>query len=117
MQNDLFGYTAEEEKMLQKAAAIPNWEALEALFPSDSAGTTLSVGQNSAGTGPRSACKAPPVDALQALTSLTGRAAACFHPWLMAYPGNPELTAEAQERVMTAFRQVVNKLQDGQRGQ
>jgi tetratricopeptide (TPR) repeat protein len=33
----------------------------------------------------------------------------------MAYPGNPELSAQAQERVMTAFRQVVAKLQDGQR--
>jgi tetratricopeptide (TPR) repeat protein len=35
----------------------------------------------------------------------------------MAYPGNPELSAQAQERVMTAFRQVVSKLQDGQREQ
>jgi tetratricopeptide (TPR) repeat protein len=33
----------------------------------------------------------------------------------MAYPGNPELSAQAQERVRTAFRQVVAKLQDGQR--
>jgi tetratricopeptide (TPR) repeat protein len=33
----------------------------------------------------------------------------------MAYPGNPELSAQAQERVMTAFRQAVAKLQDGQR--
>jgi tetratricopeptide (TPR) repeat protein len=30
----------------------------------------------------------------------------------MAYPGNPELSPQAQERVMTAFRQVVTKLQD-----
>jgi len=33
----------------------------------------------------------------------------------MVYPGNMELSSEAQERVMTAFRQVVTKLQDGQR--
>ncbi len=33
----------------------------------------------------------------------------------MAYPGNPELSAQAQERVITAFRQVVTKLQDGRR--
>ncbi len=33
----------------------------------------------------------------------------------MVYPGNSELSSEAQERVMTAFRQVVTKLQDGQR--
>jgi len=33
----------------------------------------------------------------------------------MAYPGNPELSFQAQERVMTAFRQAVAKLQDGQR--
>jgi tetratricopeptide (TPR) repeat protein len=33
----------------------------------------------------------------------------------MAYPGNPELSAQAQERVMTAFRQAVAKLQEGQR--
>jgi tetratricopeptide (TPR) repeat protein len=33
----------------------------------------------------------------------------------MAYPGNPELSPQAQERVMTAFRQVVTKLQDGNR--
>jgi tetratricopeptide (TPR) repeat protein len=33
----------------------------------------------------------------------------------MAYPGNPELSTQAQERVMTAFRQAVAKLQDGQR--
>jgi tetratricopeptide (TPR) repeat protein len=33
----------------------------------------------------------------------------------MAYPGNPELSLQAQERVMTAFRQVVTKLQEGQR--
>ena len=33
----------------------------------------------------------------------------------MAYPGNPELSPEAQDRVMTAFRQVVGKLQDGHR--
>ena len=33
----------------------------------------------------------------------------------MAYPGNLELSSQAQERVMTAFRQVVSKLQDGQR--
>lgn len=33
----------------------------------------------------------------------------------MVYPGNTELSSEAQERVMTAFRQVVTKLQDGQR--
>ncbi|MEJ2189251.1 MAG: hypothetical protein P8Y93_07490 [Acidobacteriota bacterium] len=33
----------------------------------------------------------------------------------MAYPGNPELSTQAQERVITAFRQVVTKLQDGRR--
>jgi len=33
----------------------------------------------------------------------------------MAYAGNPELSVEAQERVMTAFRQVVTNLQQGQR--
>jgi hypothetical protein len=33
----------------------------------------------------------------------------------MAYPGNPELSFQAQERVMTAFRQAVAKLQEGQR--
>ncbi len=33
----------------------------------------------------------------------------------MAYPGNLELSSQAQERVVTAFRQVVTKLQDGQR--
>ena len=33
----------------------------------------------------------------------------------MAYPGNPELSFQAQERVTTAFRQAVAKLQDGQR--
>lgn len=33
----------------------------------------------------------------------------------MAYPGNVELSSQAQERVVTAFRQVVMKLQDGQR--
>jgi hypothetical protein len=33
----------------------------------------------------------------------------------MGYPGNPELSAQAQERVLSAFRQVVSKLQDGQR--
>lgn len=33
----------------------------------------------------------------------------------MVYPGNSELSGQAQERVMTAFRQVVSKLQDGQR--
>ncbi len=33
----------------------------------------------------------------------------------MLYPGNPELSAEAQERVTTAFRQVVAKLQEGRR--
>lgn len=31
----------------------------------------------------------------------------------MTYPGNPELSAQAQERVMSAFRQVVSKIQDG----
>lgn len=31
----------------------------------------------------------------------------------MTYPGNPELSAQAQERVMSAFRQVVTKIQDG----
>lgn len=31
----------------------------------------------------------------------------------MTYPGNPELSAQAQERVMSAFRQVVAKIQDG----
>jgi len=31
----------------------------------------------------------------------------------MTYPGNPELSAQAQERVMSAFRQVVGKIQDG----
>jgi tetratricopeptide (TPR) repeat protein len=33
----------------------------------------------------------------------------------MAYPGNSDLSAEAQERVMSAFRQVVSNLQEGQR--
>ncbi|MCK5375458.1 MAG: hypothetical protein KAJ97_00150 [Acidobacteria bacterium] len=33
----------------------------------------------------------------------------------MAYPGNPELSPQAQERVITAFRQVVTKLQEGKR--
>jgi len=33
----------------------------------------------------------------------------------MAYPGNPELSPQAQDRVMTAFRQVVGKLQEGSR--
>lgn len=33
----------------------------------------------------------------------------------MVYTGNPELSAEAQERVITAFRQAVAKLQEGQR--
>jgi tetratricopeptide (TPR) repeat protein len=31
----------------------------------------------------------------------------------MAYPGNPELSQQAQDRVMTAFKQVVGKLQQG----
>jgi tetratricopeptide (TPR) repeat protein len=33
----------------------------------------------------------------------------------MAYPGNTELSPQAQDRVMTAFRQVVGKLQEGSR--
>ncbi len=33
----------------------------------------------------------------------------------MAYPGNPELSPEAQERVMATFHQVVRNLQDGRR--
>ena len=33
----------------------------------------------------------------------------------MAYPGNPELSPQAQERVITAFKQVVTKLQEGKR--
>ncbi len=33
----------------------------------------------------------------------------------MAYPGNRELSAQAQERVLTAFRQAVRKLQEGGR--
>jgi tetratricopeptide (TPR) repeat protein len=33
----------------------------------------------------------------------------------MAYPGNPELSPQAQDRVMTAFRQVIGKLQEGSR--
>jgi len=33
----------------------------------------------------------------------------------MAYPGNPELSPQAQERVMSAFKQVVGKLQKGNR--
>jgi tetratricopeptide (TPR) repeat protein len=33
----------------------------------------------------------------------------------MAYPGNRELSPQAQDRVMTAFRQVVGKLQEGNR--
>ena len=32
-----------------------------------------------------------------------------------AYPGNPELSPQAQERVMTAFKQVLTNLQAGQR--
>ncbi len=31
----------------------------------------------------------------------------------MTYPGSPELSAQAQERVMSAFRQVVTKIQEG----
>ncbi len=31
----------------------------------------------------------------------------------MTYPGSPELSAQAQERVMTTFRQVISKIQDG----
>ncbi len=31
----------------------------------------------------------------------------------MTYPGNPELSSQAQERVMSAFRQVVTKIQEG----
>jgi len=31
----------------------------------------------------------------------------------MTYPGNPELSTQAQERVMSAFRQVVTKIQEG----
>ncbi len=33
----------------------------------------------------------------------------------MAYPGNQELSAEARQRVLTAFHQVIAKLQDGRR--
>ncbi len=33
----------------------------------------------------------------------------------MAYPGNPELSPQAQDRVMSAFKQVVDKLQQGNR--
>jgi len=33
----------------------------------------------------------------------------------MAYPGNSELSPQAQDRVMTAFKQVVGKLQQGNR--
>jgi tetratricopeptide (TPR) repeat protein len=33
----------------------------------------------------------------------------------MAYPGDPELSPQAQDRVMTAFKQVVGKLQQGNR--
>lgn len=33
----------------------------------------------------------------------------------MAYPGNPDLSPQAQDRVMTAFKQVVGKLQQGNR--
>jgi tetratricopeptide (TPR) repeat protein len=33
----------------------------------------------------------------------------------MAYPGNPDLSSQAQDRVMTAFKQVVGKLQQGNR--
>ncbi len=33
----------------------------------------------------------------------------------MSYPGNPELSPQAQERVMRAFKQVVGKLQKGNR--
>jgi tetratricopeptide (TPR) repeat protein len=33
----------------------------------------------------------------------------------MAYPGNTKLSAQAQDRVMTAFKQVVEKLQQGNR--
>jgi hypothetical protein len=33
----------------------------------------------------------------------------------MAYPGNTELSPQAQDRVMTAFKQVVGKLQQGNR--
>jgi tetratricopeptide (TPR) repeat protein len=34
---------------------------------------------------------------------------------IMAYPGNPELSPQAPDRVMTAFKQVVGKLQQGNR--
>jgi tetratricopeptide (TPR) repeat protein len=33
----------------------------------------------------------------------------------MAYPGNPELSTEAQDKVMTAFGQVISKIQANQR--
>ena len=33
----------------------------------------------------------------------------------MAYPGNPELSPQAQDRVKTAFKQVMGKLQEGNR--
>jgi tetratricopeptide (TPR) repeat protein len=33
----------------------------------------------------------------------------------MAYPGNPELSPQAQDRVATAFKQVMGKLQEGNR--
>ncbi len=33
----------------------------------------------------------------------------------MAYPGNTELSSQAKDRVMTAFKQVVGKLQQGNR--
>ncbi len=31
----------------------------------------------------------------------------------MTYPGNPELSTQAQERIMSAFRQVITKIQEG----
>lgn len=46
--------------------------------------------------------------------SLTGTGL-CYHQGGMAYPGDQELSAQAQDRVMAAFRQVVSKLQDGDR--
>ena len=33
----------------------------------------------------------------------------------MAYPGDQELSVEAQNRVLAAFRQVVARMQEGQR--
>jgi len=46
---------------------------------------------------------------------LTRARAPCYHRSVMQYPGNPELSAQAQERVLTTFKQAVQKLHAGGR--